>query len=71
MPKITDEPLEAIQAKLFKSDLDYLRGLFKGHIGVNKIVRTVVRSYVNQVKAQAAKEIDKTEGQKLGDEALL
>lgn len=71
MPKITDESLEAIQAKLFKSDLDYLRSLFKGHIGVNKIIRTVVRTYVNQVKAQAAKEIDKAESQKLGDEALL
>jgi hypothetical protein len=71
MPKITDESLEAIQAKLFKSDLDYLRSLFKGRIGVNKIIRTVVRTYVNQVKAQAAKEIDKAESQKLGDEALL
>ena len=71
MPKITDEPLEAIQAKLFKSDLNYLRSLFKNNVGVNKVIRTVVRSYVNQVKSEAAKSIDKSEGQKLGDEALL
>ena len=71
MPKITDEPLQNIQATLFKSDMDYLRSLFKGHVGVNKVIRTVVRSYVNQIKAQAAKEIDEAEGQKLGDEALL
>ena len=67
MPKISDEPLEAIQAKLFKSDLDYLRSLFKGHVGVNKVIRTIVRTYVNQVKAEAAKRIDKAESQ----EALL
>lgn len=67
MPKISDEPLQNIQATLFKSDLDYLRSLFKGHVGVNKVIRTVVRTYVNQVKAEAAKRIDKAESQ----EALL
>jgi hypothetical protein len=67
VPKISDEPLQNIQATLFKSDLDYLRSLFKGHVGVNKVIRTVVRTYVNQVKAEAAKRIDKAESQ----EALL
>lgn len=69
MPKITDEPLEAIQAKLFKSDLDYLRSLFKGHVGVNKTIRTLVRAYVNQIKAEAAKNIDRAEAE--ATEALL
>jgi hypothetical protein len=58
MPKITEEPLEAIQAKLFQSDLNYLRGLFKGNIGVNKALRQIVRSYVLQTKAQAAAQVD-------------
>lgn len=71
MPKITDEPLEAIQAKLFKSDLNYLRSLFKGHVGVNKVIRNIVRTYVNHVKAEAAKEIDRVEAEAKEQEALL
>jgi hypothetical protein len=61
MPKITDEPLEAIQIRLFQKDLDYLRSIFKGNIGVNRAMRTIVRSYVAHAKATAATLIDQTE----------
>jgi hypothetical protein len=61
MPKISDEPLEAIQTRLFKSDLDYLRSLFRGSFGVNRAIRNIVRSYVVHTKALAAQHIDQQE----------
>lgn len=61
MPKITDEELEAVQIRFFKSDLDYLRVLFRSNLGVNKAVRNVVRSYVIHAKAKAAQTIDNAE----------
>lgn len=61
MPKISDEPFEAIQVRLFKADLDYLRSLYKGSFGVNKAVRNIVRSFVNHAKANAAEAIDEDE----------
>jgi len=71
MPKITDEPLQNIQATLFKSDLDYLRKLFKGHIGVNKVIRSIVRTHVNHMRAEANEAIDRIESEAKGQEALL
>lgn len=61
MPKISDEPIEAIQLRLFKSDLDYLRQMFRGHVGVNKAIRTIIRSYVVQTRASADAAIDARE----------
>jgi hypothetical protein len=61
MPKITDKPLEAIQLRLFKDDLDELRLLYAGQFGVNKAIRTIVHSFINQVRSKAAKAIDNTE----------
>jgi hypothetical protein len=59
MPKITDEPLEAIQVRLFKSDLDYLRRQHRGDVGVNAVVRQMVRECIRQATAKANVEIDK------------
>lgn len=63
MPKITEEPLEAVQIRLFKTDLDYLRGLFKGtpDFSVNEFVRSAVRAHVKLVQAKAAEAIDEAE----------
>lgn len=61
MPKITDEELEAIQVRLFKNDLDYLRTLFKGSFGVNKAIRNIIRTYVTHVKANADARINALE----------
>lgn len=61
MPKIGDEPLEAIQVRLFKKDLDALRRLYKGSFGVNRAIRTVIHSFVTQTEARANQEIDKME----------
>lgn len=61
MPKITDEPLEAIQLRLFKSDLDKLREMYSGSFGVNKALRTIVRSFLIQTQAKADKLIDQDE----------
>lgn len=64
MPKITDEKLEAIQVRLFQTDLDYLRSIYKGSIGVNKAIRGIVRAFVNHTKATSAEAIDTIEATK-------
>jgi hypothetical protein len=61
MPKITDEPLDTIQLRLFKSDHDTLRRMFAGHVGVNKAIRTIVRTYLRQAEAKANAAIDAEE----------
>lgn len=61
MPKITDEDLEAIQVRLFKADLDYLRSIYRGSFGVNKAIRTIVRRDVRLMRAHAAAQIDASE----------
>lgn len=58
MPKITDEELEAIQVRLFKKDLDYLRSLYRGSFGVNKAIRQIIRTFITQTQASAARMID-------------
>ena len=63
MPKITDKPLEAIQVRLFKEDLDVLRNLYRGQFGVNRAIRTIVHSFINQTEAKANKTIDEYESQ--------
>lgn len=65
MPKITDKELEAIQVRLFKEDLDYLRQLYGGQqFGVNRVIRTVVHSFVTQAAAEANRNIDAQEAVK-------
>jgi hypothetical protein len=61
MPKISDEPMEAVQARLFKKDLDYLRAVFSNNIGVAKAVRQIVRSFVTNAQATAAMQVDTNE----------
>lgn len=63
MPKITDEPLEVIQVRLFKRDLNKLRSMYKGDIGVNRAIRTMVRSIVKQIDAKADAAIDDLEAE--------
>ena len=61
MPKITDEELEALQVRLFKKDLDTLRRLYANNFGVNRAIRTIVRTFVKQVEAKANAHIDEVE----------
>lgn len=61
MPKITDEPLEAIQLRLFKNDLDTLREYYGTTVGYNEAIRTIVRTYVRNLRAKADKAIDDVE----------
>lgn len=61
VPKITDEPLEAIQVRLFQKDLNALRKLYRGSFGVNKAVRTIVHAFVTQTEARANAAIDELE----------
>ena len=58
MPKITDEELETIQVRLCKKDLDVLRTLYRDNVGVNLVIRTIVRSFVRQTEAKATAAID-------------
>ena len=61
MPKITEEELEAVQVRLFKSDLVKLRRMFAKEFGVNKAIRAIVRTYLRQAEAKAAVTIDRAE----------
>lgn len=61
MPKITDEELEAVQVRLYKSDLVKLRRMFAKEFGVNKAIRAIVRTYLRQAEAKAAVAIDRAE----------
>jgi hypothetical protein len=61
VPKISEEKLIAIQVRLFETDLKYLRSLYGDSFGVNKAIRTIVRSFVTQSRARAAQIIDEKE----------
>lgn len=61
MPKISEEPLVAIQLRLFAADLETLRRLYGQSTGVNKAVRTIVRTFLRQADAKAAAMIDANE----------
>lgn len=61
MPKISEEPLEAKQVKLFKSDLEYLREMYGDTIGVNGAIRTLVRTFVRNTRAKTDKTINELE----------
>jgi hypothetical protein len=61
MPKISEEELELIQVRFFKKDLDYIRRLFGNDLGVNKAIRSIVRSFVVNSRAKADKAIDEAE----------
>jgi hypothetical protein len=61
MPKITEEELVPIQVRLFKADHNKLTALYSRDVGVNAAIRTIIRSYLRQVDAKAAAEIDKLE----------
>jgi hypothetical protein len=65
VPKITDEDLVKVELTMFKSDYDVLRRLYKGNIGVNKVIRTVLRSFVRQINARASANIDEIEAVEL------
>jgi hypothetical protein len=61
MPKIIDEPLTSLQLRLYTKDLAKLRVLFSSNVGVNQAVRVIVRTYLRQAEAKAAKAIDAIE----------
>jgi len=61
MPKITDEPLVAIQLRIYKTDLEKLRRQYGSEFGVNKTIRAIIRTFIKQVEAKANEEIDRRE----------
>lgn len=61
MPKISEKPLEAIQVRLFKEDLDALRALYAGQFGVNRAIRSIVHTFVTHTQATANRQIDANE----------
>lgn len=61
MPKISEKPLEAIQVRLFKEDLDALRALYAGQFGVNRAIRSIVHTFVTHTQATANRQIDEQE----------
>jgi ribosomal protein S20 len=61
MPKITDEPLVAIQLRIYKTDLEKLRRQYGSEFGVNKTIRSIIRTFIKQVEAKANEEIDRKE----------
>ena len=61
MPKISEEPLTKVLIQPFASDVVFLRQMFKNTVGVNLVIRNLIRSYVAHAKAEAAQRIDKGE----------
>lgn len=63
IPKITDEELVKIQVRVFKADYDQLTVLYgqNGQIGVNAAIRTMVRSNLRQLNAEADRKINEQE----------
>ena len=61
MPKISDERLKPIQLKLFESDWEYLTEMYGEQGGINKVIRTLIRSFVKKNKNLALEMIDEME----------
>ena len=72
MPKITDEPLVKTEQTLFASDYEVLKRLYGGHrgIGVNKVIRTLVRTYVRKIGETSTASIDQIESLDVTSEDL-
>lgn len=63
MAKKEDAETERFHAVLFKEDLEYLRqnygnGSALSHIGVSKVIRTIVNQRVRGLKARVAGALD-------------
>lgn len=63
MSKKEEFETERFHAVLFKEDLEYLRqnygnGSALSHIGVSKVIRTIVQQRVRGLKAKAAGALD-------------
>jgi hypothetical protein len=59
MPKISDEPLKVIQIRIFAKDDQRLKTLFGGSgVKINKILRTLIRTFLNQTEAKVQARID-------------
>lgn len=65
MPKITEEELVKVQVRLFKSDMETLKSLYGGQLLVNKVIRSIVRSFITQTTTAADKAIDEIEEEEL------
>jgi len=63
MPKAVDEPLVAIQLRLYEKDLLFLRQYYGQSVGVNDAIRNLIRSFVKHTQAKADAMIDATENQ--------
>ena len=53
MPKLESEPLEAIQLRLYRRDLETLRALYGSTLGVNRTIRTIIRTFLKQKESRA------------------
>jgi hypothetical protein len=58
MPKISDEPLEFVKVRLFQRDLIQLKRTYGATIGINKAIRTIIRSHVIALNAEVIRQID-------------
>lgn len=63
MARKEEQDTERFHAVLFKEDLEYLRqnygnGSALSHIGVSKVIRTIVNQRVRGLKAKAAGALD-------------
>jgi len=62
VPKITEKPLVKMKLRLFEEDYERLRTLFGPNIGINKAIRSIVHSFLNQTDAKIRDKIDSIEG---------
>jgi hypothetical protein len=66
MPKPMEEPVVAIQLRLYETDLEFLRKYYGPTIGVNNAIRNIIRSYIRHTKAKADELIDLAEAENKG-----
>ena len=61
MPKISEEPLQLLQVRIFKSDDSRLDALCGPKLNKNRLIRTIIRTYLNNTEAAINKRIDEME----------
>lgn len=72
MPKITDQPLKVIQVRIFERDYQRLQEMFSSDptFSMNKAVRTMIHTMLNQMEARINSAIDHQEANAPGLPAI-
>lgn len=61
MPKISEKPLKIIQVRIFDEDDKRLDALCSAKLSKNRLIRTIIHTYLGSIEATIDKQIDKLE----------